>query len=145
MAEGTMEATGKPKQSVKEARGEEVDGNPARVNGDLNDNKALINVKEMEEEEVDEGRICNFWRTKRRFFWLSICSVIFGCSCVGIYALISAVKATERNIQGDVEAARKLRRRAVKFSHLSFLVLVASVLLSLLFIVIVSYLVRLAE
>ncbi|XP_051865899.1 uncharacterized protein LOC127567254 [Pristis pectinata] len=127
---------------------EQTDGRFPRVNGRLPDTQPLAEVGEEDEEEAEaEGKwaVCSYLEKHRRFFWLAVFSTIFGCSCVGMYALINAVRAEERAARGDTAGARSCRRRAVKFGLLSLAVLVVSVLLWLLFVVLVSYLVRLAE
>ncbi|XP_067883451.1 transmembrane protein 265-like isoform X2 [Heterodontus francisci] len=80
-----------------------------------------------------------------RCFWLSVCSVICGCSCVGIYALVNAVRAGENSRRGDVEEAGRCRRRAMKFSVLSFVACFLSVGFVLGFVTLVSYLIRVAR
>ncbi|XP_067837152.1 interferon-induced transmembrane protein 5-like [Heptranchias perlo] len=81
----------------------------------------------------------------RRCFWLAVCSVVFGCSCVGIVALVNAVKAMENEKRGDEEKAQRCQKRAEWCSIASFGACVVSVLLALALIVLVSYLVRLAH
>uniref|UniRef100_A0A3P8X6U9 Si:dkey-16l2.20 n=1 Tax=Cynoglossus semilaevis TaxID=244447 RepID=A0A3P8X6U9_CYNSE len=56
--------------------------------------------------------------TDQHYRRLAICSIICGCSCIGIKSLINSVKAEEA---GDQIVAAKYSQRARKFGIISIL------------------------
>ncbi|KAJ1126170.1 hypothetical protein NDU88_004578 [Pleurodeles waltl] len=73
---------------------------------------------------------------------LAITSVICGFSCIGIVALIYAMKAEGA---GDLEAARTMRRKSRRFSILSISLWVGTLIFLPLFLGFLSYVVAQAE
>uniref|UniRef100_UPI00398EC916 transmembrane protein 265-like isoform X2 n=1 Tax=Pristiophorus japonicus TaxID=55135 RepID=UPI00398EC916 len=124
------------------ARHETAIETPAEANGGTTASW-LLSAGDAERGDGEQGR--GTTPGLKLCFRLSVVSVIFGCSCVGIYALVNAVKARENHRWGRVEAARKCQKAAIKWSALSFLTFVGSFAFGLAFIVLVSYLIRVAE
>lgn len=73
---------------------------------------------------------------------LAIISIVCGFSCIGIVALIYAVKAEGA---GDLQAARTMRRKSHRFSILSISLWVATLIFLPLFLGLLSYVIARAE
>ncbi|XP_069783190.1 transmembrane protein 265-like [Narcine bancroftii] len=108
----------------------------------LGTNGGLFHIQDQDEVQDERVRVQG---ARGWYFCLSVTSVILGCSCIGVIALIHAVKAREREKSGDLEGARRFSGRALKFSALSLVVIVLWVFLALGLVVLISYLARVAE
>ncbi|XP_068940765.1 transmembrane protein 265 [Petaurus breviceps papuanus] len=73
------------------------------------------------------------------------CSIICGCSCLGVMALVFAVKAEERRKAGKLEEALFLGNRAKRFALASIAVWLGGLVLGLLLLWLLSYAIAQAE
>ncbi|XP_078393848.1 uncharacterized protein LOC144677686 [Cetorhinus maximus] len=125
-------------EDEQDARPEETDRQPLQANGRAEGPRALVGGGDEEPGHRHEG-------ARDKTLLLAASSVICGCSCVGIYAVVNAVRASECRKRGDLEAAGKYTNVAIKSSGVSFAVCVLSILLALGFVVLLSYLIRIAR
>uniref|UniRef100_A0A8C6I1A7 Transmembrane protein 265 n=1 Tax=Mus spicilegus TaxID=10103 RepID=A0A8C6I1A7_MUSSI len=80
-----------------------------------------------------------------RLQYLAATSIICGCSCLGIMALVFAIKAEERHKAGQSEEAICLRARARRLILASFAVWLAVLFLGPLLLWLLSYTIAQAE
>ncbi|KAM7147404.1 transmembrane protein 265 isoform 4-T4 [Molossus nigricans] len=80
-----------------------------------------------------------------RLCYLAATSIICGCSCLGIMALVFAIKAEERHKAGHSEEAVHWGARAQKFILASFAVWLAVLILGPLLLWLLSYAIAQAE
>ncbi|CAK6961126.1 transmembrane protein 265-like [Scomber scombrus] len=73
---------------------------------------------------------------------LAICSIICGCSCIGIKALINSVKAKGAT---DQESAEKFSQQAKKFGIISIVVWISILVSAPLLLMLISYLLTLKD
>ncbi|XP_034275671.1 transmembrane protein 265 [Pantherophis guttatus] len=76
---------------------------------------------------------------------LAIASIICGCSCIGVLALIYAVKANEKQKTHCQKAALHWARKSRLMSCLSIIVWVSLLILIPMLLVLLSYLISKAE
>ncbi|KAG8140639.1 hypothetical protein E2320_003346 [Naja naja] len=76
---------------------------------------------------------------------LAIASIICGCSCIGVLALIYAVKANEKQKAHFQNAALHWARKSRLMSCLSIIVWVSLLILIPMLLVLMSYLISKAE
>ncbi|KAM3820856.1 transmembrane protein 265 isoform 1-T1 [Vipera latastei] len=81
----------------------------------------------------------------RRLRNLAIASIICGCSCIGVLALIYAVKANEKQKAHSQNAALHWARKSRFMSFLSISVWIFLLILTPTLLVLLSYLVSKAE
>ncbi|XP_032093773.1 transmembrane protein 265 [Thamnophis elegans] len=81
----------------------------------------------------------------RRLRSLAIASIICGCSCIGVVALIYAVKANEKQKTHCQNAALHWARKSQFMSCLSIIVWVSLLILTPMLLVLMSYLIAKAE
>lgn len=81
----------------------------------------------------------------RRLRCLAATSVICGCSCLGVVALVFAIKAEERRKAGRSEEAMHWAVRAQKFILASFAVWLSVLVLGPLLLWLLSYAIAQAE
>ncbi|XP_034991171.1 transmembrane protein 265 [Zootoca vivipara] len=82
---------------------------------------------------------------KHRLRSLAIFSIICGCSCIGVLALIYAVKASEKQKAGSQVSAADWARRSRRLSVLSISVWVSLIILVPVSVYLISYLLTQAE
>lgn len=80
-----------------------------------------------------------------RLRYLAATSIICGCSCLGVMALVFAIKAEERHKAGHSEEAAHWGARAWKFILASFAVWLAVLVLGPLLLWLLSYAIAQAE
>ncbi|KAM5227438.1 transmembrane protein 265 [Ctenodactylus gundi] len=80
-----------------------------------------------------------------RLRYLAATSIICGCSCLGIMALVFAIKAEERHKAGRSQEAVHWGARARRFILASFAVFLAVLLLGPLLLWLLSYTIAQAE
>ncbi|KAF7660568.1 hypothetical protein LDENG_00279870 [Lucifuga dentata] len=76
---------------------------------------------------------------------LAICSIICGISCIGMVALINAVKAKQAQKADDPNSVKKYSTRARKYSIISIVVWVTILVFTPILMVLISYLVTLID
>ncbi|XP_008246955.2 transmembrane protein 265 isoform X1 [Oryctolagus cuniculus] len=80
-----------------------------------------------------------------RLRYLAAASIICGCSCLGVMALVSAIKAEERHKAGRPEEAAPWGARARRLILASFTVWLAVLILAPLLLWLLSYAIAQAE
>ncbi|XP_024599922.1 transmembrane protein 265 [Neophocaena asiaeorientalis asiaeorientalis] len=80
-----------------------------------------------------------------RLRYLAATSIICGCSCLGVVALVFAIKAEERHKAGRLEEAVHWGARARRFILASFAVWLAVLVLGPLLLWLLSYAIAQAE
>ncbi|KAK1151925.1 transmembrane protein 265-like [Acipenser oxyrinchus oxyrinchus] len=91
-----------------------------------------------------EGSVARPRPPHKEYRTLSIASVICGISCIGVLAVISSVKASERR-RYDPEQADLFASKARRFSVLSITVFVGLLVLVPLLMALVSYLLTIVD
>lgn len=80
-----------------------------------------------------------------RLRYLAATSIICGCSCLGVMALVFAIKAEERHKAGHFEEAVHWGARARRFILTSFAIWLAVLVLGPLLLWLLSYIIAQAE
>ncbi|XP_063159132.1 transmembrane protein 265 [Candoia aspera] len=107
----------------------------------VGENRGRIVLGTLESDIPDKTPPLNVHRLRN----LAIASIVCGCSCIGILALIYAVKANEKQKAHSQNAAIHWARKSWLMSCLSISVWLSILILTPLLLVLISYLVSQAE